>query len=174
MYVAFYVGKGNWFDKLVRFWTRSNTSHVVAVFSDQRASFETNPPTFYNLIGTSDPKRGISLTYKEMYADEWQAVYVDADEAKVKQWFVDRIGLKYDWLGVLGFVFPPIKQEPKRWFCSEAVAAALGISDSWRFNPAALRAALLPKAGSVLSAAAGNGGRPRKPDDPLEPSDPDA
>ena len=49
----------------------------------------------------------------------------------------------YDVQGLRGFVVP-VAGRSKKWFCSEACAAALGYSDPWRFSPAILHAALLP------------------------------
>jgi hypothetical protein len=45
------------------------------------------------------------------------------------------LGYKYDFLGLIRFAFGPIKQNKKKWFCSEACLESLGIHDAWRFTP---------------------------------------
>jgi len=42
------------------------------------------------------------------------------------------------------FVLPWVRDSEKGWFCSEAIAAALGWAEPWRFGPNGL-AALLPR-----------------------------
>ena len=57
------------------------------------------------------------------------------DYLEVKDVNVDKIltfykmtkGLKYDWLGILGFILP-FQDRTNRWFCSEWVSNALKIS----------------------------------------------
>lgn len=43
-------------------------------------------------------------------------------------------GEKYDWLGLLGFVFRRIKGFSKRKFCSECAAEIIGLKDPWRYD----------------------------------------
>lgn len=46
-------------------------------------------------------------------------------------------GAGYDWIGVLRLAIPALgmRESQKRWFCSEFVAAAMGIAEPWRFAP---------------------------------------
>jgi hypothetical protein len=57
-------------------------------------------------------------------------------------WFDAHEGQGYDLLGNVHFVLAPIGDDKSRWFCSEAVAAALGMPDPARFDPGTLYAAL--------------------------------
>jgi hypothetical protein len=57
-------------------------------------------------------------------------------------WFIDHAGDAYDLLGNAHFVFSAIGDDKRKWFCSEAVAAALGIPNPERFDPGTLYAAL--------------------------------
>lgn len=44
-------------------------------------------------------------------------------------------GLAYDCWGVLRFALPVLRQRPGEWFCSEAVAAMLGMGDGDGVTP---------------------------------------
>ena len=74
--------------------------------------------------------------------NHWDMIEVDADRHQVAQWFEAREGQRYDLLGLAGFVFRRFADDSKKYFCSEAVAAALGIPEPWRFDPNTLAAAL--------------------------------
>lgn len=63
-----------------------------------------------------------------------------ADDAGA--WFTAHQGQAYDLLGNLHFIVSRIGDDKRKWFCSESVAAALGMPDSWRFDPGTLHAAL--------------------------------
>ncbi len=54
------------------------------------------------------------------------------------RWFADHAGTEYDWHGIYRFALPFVKQKANRWFCSEAVAAALGHPTPEKFSPADL------------------------------------
>jgi hypothetical protein len=49
----------------------------------------------------------------------------------------DEHGAGYDWTGILRLAAPilGIGESRRRWFCSEFVAAAMGIAEPWRFAP---------------------------------------
>lgn len=64
--------------------------------------------------------------------------YWDDKEMALK-WFKEHDGLPYDWWGIVRFVLPFVKQKDGQWFCSEAVAAALGHDDPASFSPADLK-----------------------------------
>lgn len=58
----------------------------------------------------------------------WDVVYIDLSEKqqrKVKKFLEKELNSRYDWLGVLHFVFKFLKPSKKRWFCSELCAKAL-------------------------------------------------
>lgn len=45
-------------------------------------------------------------------------------------------------IGNLSFLFPLIPHSKRKWFCSEAIAAALGWAEPWRFGLNGLSALL--------------------------------
>ena len=72
----------------------------------------------------------------------WDFVPLPAGPAPAAiAWFGAHLGADYDYLGNVHFVLSPIGNEKGRWFCSEAVAAALGMPDPERFDPGTLHAA---------------------------------
>lgn len=50
-------------------------------------------------------------------------------------WFRSHDGAGYDWAGNAGFVLPWRVERRRQYFCSEAVAAALGLPRPWTFHP---------------------------------------
>lgn len=125
MRVAFYKGKKRLFNKLVSWWTRGPYSHCELVFSDGESA------------SASFMDGGVR--YKRILFDDahWDFIELEDSflEAQSRFWFYDHFNEKYDVLGILGFVNPRIKQSKNKWFCSEAIMAALGFSEAWRYNP---------------------------------------
>ena len=71
----------------------------------------------------------------DLASGHWDVVDVPGDEAAALAWFRQHEGERYDWMGVLRFVAPFLRQRPGKWFCSEAVAEALGVADSAGVTP---------------------------------------
>ena len=59
----------------------------------------------------------------------------EQDAANALAWFAANMGAPYDWAGLWGFVLPWRTENRKKFFCSEAVASALGIEKPWRVSP---------------------------------------
>lgn len=134
--LAFYRGRGRrLFDRLVCWWMNGEFSHVELVLA-----YETDGPS--HCLSSSPIDGGVRLGEIDLRSGNWELVDVAADQGRAMTWFSERMGKRYDWLGLLGFVWRPFRTDPNRYFCSEAVAAALGFPDPWRFDPNALHAAL--------------------------------
>lgn len=135
MRAAFYKGTrpgvAGFYNRLVRWWTRSPYSHVELIVSSGRswsASFEDS---------------GVRSKPIDFDPSHWDFVELPAElEASAEAWFKAHRGGKYDILGNVRFVIGPIRDGKKRWFCSEAVAAALGLPNPWRYDPGTLASAL--------------------------------
>ena len=136
MKAAFYKGTrpgvAGIYNRLVRWWTSSPYSHVELVVSTGRAwsaSFEDG---------------GVRSKLIDFDPAKWDLVDLPAHlEQPALEWFTKHRGAKYDVMGNLQFVLAAFPHSRERWFCSEAVAAALGVPDPWRYDPATL-AILLP------------------------------
>lgn len=63
-------------------------------------------------------------------------------EAQARAWFEQHEGARYDLVGNLRFVAWFVPHSKSRWFCSEAVAAALGMPDPWRYGPCGIASAV--------------------------------
>jgi len=132
---AFYKGTrpglAGIYSRVVRWWTKSDYSHVELVLSTDRAwssSFEDG---------------GVRCKPIDFDPARWDLVDLPpALEQAAEAWFEEHRGAGYDLVGNLQFVLSPIPHSRRRWFCSEAVAAALGIPDPWRYSPGALASAL--------------------------------
>lgn len=108
----------------VRFWTKSIYSHCELIFSDGVAA------------SASYMDGGVRFKEIEFDPTKWDFIDLPDDlEADARKWFKDHEGLPYDLLGNLHFVVSPIGDDKNKWFCSEAVAAALGLPNAWRFDP---------------------------------------
>lgn len=129
-YKGTHAGLPGVYNRLVRWWTRSPYSHVELILPFAAAS--------------SSAMDG-GVRYKTIDFDPalWDFVNLPdglADGAET--WFNKHYGEPYDYLGNVHFVLSPIGGEKGRWFCSEAVAAALGMPNPERFDPGTLHAAL--------------------------------
>lgn len=124
MKLAFYKGREDLYDRLISWWTRGPYSHVELVIND-------------NYCMSSSPKDGgIRFKHIDLRPDHWDLVELEGyDPAYAYNWFKEHEGRKYDFLGILGFVFRPLRQDKKRFFCTEAIGHALKMKEPWRLDP---------------------------------------
>ena len=147
MKVAFYKGKKRLFNKLTSWWLRGPYSHCELILEDSE---------FGSLCASSSfMDGGVRVKVIALDSEHWDVVDVDGDAAFARKWLNDHAGEGYDTLGLIGFIARVIKQDKRRWFCSEAVAAMLQIPDPWRFDPCNLHAALTQPAHAGFSFSEG-------------------
>jgi hypothetical protein len=104
-------------------WTRSRYSHCE-LFIDGIC------------YSASDRDGGVRGKIIDLDSGKWDVYDIDGDAEYAKQWFLDRINKhRYDYAGVLRFVFPWIKIDPNKWFCSEACAEALKLHRPETYSP---------------------------------------
>lgn len=127
---AFYVKRpGHLVDRLIRWRTSSNTSHVELVVD--------------GLMYSSSPVDG-GVRSKPFPANPdpntWILVDLpDTVAVKILSFFQATKGSKYDWLAVaVGQLLAAKIKSRDKWFCSEWCASALGKHDSWRYSPGLL------------------------------------
>jgi len=135
MKVAFYIGTrpgiAGLYNRLVRWWENGTSSHVELVFSDGISA------------SASLADEGVRFKYIQFNPANW--VFIDLgnlfDEDYARKWFISRIKerAKYDWFGQLRFFIAPYQGSANRYWCSEAVGAALQLRDPWRYGPNPLR-----------------------------------
>lgn len=138
MKIALYKGTlpgwRGWISRLVRFADRGPYSHCEVVFSDGMCA------------SASWLDGGVRFKKIKFNPDHWDFIDIGSgwlSETLVKDWFEQRKGSRYDLPGSLGVVCRPLRQRQNPWFCSEAVAASLGVSEAWRISPNMLAALFL-------------------------------
>jgi uncharacterized protein YycO len=118
MEVCFYKAKGNLFNFAVRKITRSKYSHVELLFSDGVS------------ISSSKRDGGVRKKVIEYDVEKWDRVKLDVGvkhEALVRAWAESQLGKPYDTRALFGFLFYPIPQDKKKYYCSEYCARCLGL-----------------------------------------------
>ena len=133
MKVIFYKGRKRLFDRAVADWTRGKYSHCEAVV----AEFPDGSVTCWS---ASFMDKGIRPKTMILNPDNWDTLEIEADVTQVQAWFASRNGTAYDWWGLMGFIFRPIKGSDVKQFCSGALAASVGLPEPWRFDPNTLHA----------------------------------
>lgn len=128
MYVVFFKGPGNIFDKVIRWWTKGTYSHCELVFSDN-TSFSADIKMFKT--------RFKKVTYCK---DDWDIFEVNVtseEEQTMRKFCEDEDGCWYDIVGILFTQFIPLSFEnPWWWFCSEVgVATFKQISEFEEIEP---------------------------------------
>ena len=123
--IAFFKGTDNLLDTVTRAWMRGRYSHAEVVIDD--------------LWYTASPFEGGIRSKKNLAKpDQWDFINLIIDKKRVKKWFDDHEGRKYDYMGLFGFAIRPLTGDPKRFFCSEAIALSIGLEDAWRLDPNSL------------------------------------
>jgi hypothetical protein len=132
--LAMYKGKGNLFNALIRFWDSGVYSHCELVFSDgmsASASYRDSQEVRLKFIDFS------------VDTDNWDFYDLpDHLEPAARQFLNETRGKGYDLIGQLRFFFSPYHGQKKKYWCSEWIAAALGMKDPWRYGPNGLNAAI--------------------------------
>ncbi|NOQ32451.1 MAG: hypothetical protein GQ570_15185 [Helicobacteraceae bacterium] len=114
--IFFYKGKGDITDKLIRWWTKSEYSHVELAIGD----------LFYSTSPRDLKVRSKRITPK---FESWDYVTINVTNEQledIKLFYKETSNCKYDWLGIFFSQFIKVGVHHKdRWFCSEWVTASL-------------------------------------------------
>lgn len=116
MKIAFYKTGGNWFDKLIRWWTFGPYSHVELI--DKRG----------NLYSASQHHNMVRVARFRLKPEHWDVFELsdNLSEKRALYFIRSQMHFKYDWIGILLSQVIPLRiHEPNKWFCSELVFAAL-------------------------------------------------
>lgn len=151
--LAFYKGKGNWVDKLIRFVTRSPYSHVELILEPKLKSPIGGSSGGTNAVRNGGSKAvtcysssardgGVRIKAIILNPDHWDLVDIEwyvGDH--IERLFADLAGSKYDYLGLAFSQFFNWRRHCQtRWFCSEIIAFALGIPNANSYSPGDLKA----------------------------------
>ena len=133
--LAFYKGSGRtrWErlkDSAIRFATCGIYSHVELI--------EGAPELGQLALCYSSSSRdgGVRAKWIPLDPGRWDLVHLPIDSGLAVDFIQQRIGAKYDYLGILlSHVLAASSHDKQRWFCSEICAAAIGFDQPNRFSP---------------------------------------
>lgn len=127
MKIAFYKGRKRFINRLICFVTNSKYSHVELVFEGGLS------------FSSSMMDGGVRFKTIQFDPNNWDMYELPVQHSKdALEWFEKNLGKGYDYLGVMAFVFKSAKHTKKRYFCSEAIAAALKLPRPHLYSPATL------------------------------------
>jgi len=139
MYIAMYRGPAsNFWHKVGHeatcLWTRSIYSHCELVFGEPGSDGKSL------CASASSRDGGVRFKRLDLNSGHWDVYklsgYDAHDEAFARQWFHEHCGLAYDHLGLAWFVLPiSAFNDPQKFTCSEAVAAALRMRKPHKKHP---------------------------------------
>ncbi len=119
--LAFYKGKGDWHNKVVRYWNNSLYSHVELILPDNTA-----------ISITPFDTRGVRREKFEDNLSEWDFLTIEINQWQYKKlltFYDETKGEKYDWIGMLTSQFLPFHvKRIGRWYCSEWIAYGLRLA----------------------------------------------
>lgn len=119
------------FGQLIKSYSLGRYSHVELQFDDGICASST----------VAD--RGVRYLLLDLDPKDWDFVELpDHLQPAAKLWFDAHIGKAYDFWGDAHFLIGFIAASRDKWFCSRAVADALGIEDGWRYDPNSLASAI--------------------------------
>jgi hypothetical protein len=127
---AFAKNPPNLKDKFICWWRHGPYFHTEVILAENADGTYT--------IASAVPGTGVRTAYnQQLPADQYDILEGPGDLDAAKAWFQAHDGEGYDWFGLLGFVFSPIKDVARnKWWCSNADLTAAGLTESaWRFDP---------------------------------------
>lgn len=132
--LAFYRAPGQLADRLVRLATRSPYSHVEIVDDHVLGAGRRREAW---AVSASRRDGGVRLKRIMFEPEHWDILpalgwaHQNAFERACAE-----VGAGYDYAGIAAnFVLPLRRSAPRRWFCSELVAEALGLQASYTYAP---------------------------------------
>lgn len=126
------------FDRLICWRTRSRWSHAELVLVHHA-----DGPSLCASSSVRDG--GVRSKMINLHTGRWDVYPLQITDEKSQEaaaWFERNLGKPYDYLGIFGFTLPVPLHAGWAWYCSEAIAKALGIEDRAWMSPQRLSEAL--------------------------------
>lgn len=124
-WVAFYRGRGRVMDKVIRFASRAPYSHVELIRQDMRPK----DGDIVTCISSSARDGGVRVKQIQLQPGKWSVYEVPWAHPATWDRAEVHLGKPYElWMMVWSQLFKFNRQNRKKWFCSELVAHALGLS----------------------------------------------
>ena len=153
---AFYkASKGTLWSKAIAWFTKGEYSHVEIAFRDlpqalwefYRCEMKVVPhdPGGTLCFSSASNDGGTRFKILDLGDGKWDLVDVPLGVEQALKWCIAHQGLKYDWRGLWGFVFPWETPDPKDLFCSETAVECsqdqgmLGWLTAGKVSPSALK-----------------------------------
>jgi hypothetical protein len=133
--VAFYKGTrpgiAGLYNRLTRWLDHGPYSHCELVFGDGESA------------SASFMDGGVRFKRIGYSSGQWDFVPIPLRyELAARVWFTLHQGAAYDLMGNLNALLGFVPDSTDKWFCSEAIAAALQLTEPWRYKPNGLAAVL--------------------------------
>lgn len=147
MYKGTRAGVAGLYNRAVRAWTLGPYSHCELIAQEHDDGTST-------CWGASWPDGGVRQ--KTMWLDpaKWDLIDVTGDLASAVRWFESHDGEGYDIRGNFGLMLRPLGHSQNKWFCSEAILAAMGFVEPWRYCPNGMSAIFGSPAAKALTGEA--------------------
>jgi len=126
--LAFYKAPGNWQDKLIRWGTMSEYSHVELIGPD-------------GLGWSASVREGtVRRIPIDFWDGNWDVLEVPwADTREIAANMLPEMGKKYDMFGIVAsHVLSANRSSQDKWFCSEVIAHCMGFAVPHEFSPGTL------------------------------------
>ena len=118
-------------DGLTRILTRGRYSHCE--IATRLAGQDSEPQ--YECYSASLRDKGVRRKTMPLPPAKWDLIPLPDDVGgRLATLWSQTQGQGYDLPGAFGVVFG-LRENRRRWFCSEWVGKALGLAESWRFSP---------------------------------------
>lgn len=130
--VAFRYGDTRLFARLVCLLRGGDSAHCEVATPVE--------PGVYDCVSSSYLDGGVRGKRMMLGPEKWRLYRIDAVQDPAA-WLVQHAGAKYDVLGLLGIVFPPMGHRRRRWICTEAVADIVGLRDPHTYDLRTLESA---------------------------------
>lgn len=126
MKLIFFKGNGDWQDKLIRFFTRSQFSHCEFYDEDKNL-----------FIGVRPETGKVSEYYRLLQYDEWEIISLPKRyNNEIYSFYNKTKSQGYDWVQIVfTHILPFNLHKRNKWTCSEWCAKAIGINNSYRYSP---------------------------------------
>jgi len=123
--VAFRYNDRRLFARLVCLLRGGDSAHCEGVYRSVN--------DMHGCVSSSFIDGGVREKIMPLPAEKWR-MYEVPEAVDPRAWLVQHTGKKYDLLGLLGILLPTLGHSRRRWFCSEAVADMLGLSEPHLFD----------------------------------------
>ena len=133
LYKGTRAGLPGLYNYAVRAWTIGPYSHCELIAEEHVDGSTT-------CWGASWPDGGVRRKTMHLDPDKWDVIEVAGHLASAISWFEAHEGDGYDVRGNFGLILRPLGHSQHKWFCSEAILAALGFVEPWRYCPNSMSA----------------------------------